>query len=57
MEDIPRGEPGRGGFLEEDAGGISLGGVVGARMWFLGGGVDRFFPGDGFVVDEAVDGE
>jgi hypothetical protein len=57
VEDIPMGEPRWGGFLEEDAGGISLGGVVGARLWFLGGGVDGFFPGDGFVVDEAIDGE
>lgn len=40
---------------EEEAGGVALGGVVVARAAQFGGKVDRSFPGNGFVVEQAID--
>ncbi len=45
------------GFLEEEPGGVSLGGVVGAGWRFLVGRIDGFTPCDGFMVQEAIDRE
>ncbi|MGA1238454.1 MAG: hypothetical protein ACO34E_16515 [Limisphaerales bacterium] len=43
--------------MEEEPGGVSLGGVVGAGWRFLGGRIEGFPPGDGFMVQEAIDWE